>query len=600
MRRSVAVVALLLVLVGLAGCTHTNSTPTGTVVGWVTDAATGAAVASVRVAAVPAGTSGSGSVPVGTPEAMTDSAGGFRIDGAPAGVVDLIVRNPEQSDPTAGYADTRVRLSVASAHDANITIRLVPVTVSVLSVGVNEGAQTLSSDTSLQFTSSIVASDGRAYQPTWSVEGSVGQIDSSGNFEAGTAGQGVVRATLGTKSATAAVTVTTCTVVTEEDYLRPEDRVTEVAAGQVIIGYVAGAGARTEAWAAVDDAGGTIVRELPIANAAVAFVTEEQIESLRADWRVAYVEPNFAVRVPQPAASGAAILAVDEIPWNISAINADEALDLDSVTHHILGRWSGEGVRVGIIDTGISSSHPDLVVAGGTNIINPRASWADDFGHGTFAAGIIGARSNDGGIIGVAPNSELYAVKVLDYTGGGQIADVISGIEWCVGHGIRVLNLSLGISFHSTAVKAACDAAWNGGQGAILAAAAGNNEPVVYPANYGSVISVGAVDRNNAVASFSSQGPPVELCAPGDRVYSCSLEGGYRQDSGTSFSAPHVAGLAALLWSTGRYADAAHLRQHLRNTVTDLGSSGRDEAYGYGLINAKEAIDSLGCANAAQ
>lgn len=609
MRKRVLAAVVGVVLVSLcASCTNTSTPTTAAVVkGSAIDAASGGVLAGIRIAAVSAGSNSDGTIPVGTPEATTAADGTFRIENAPEGKVDLVVRPPQMSDPTQGYSATRVRLSLSEAAETSVTIRLLPVTVSVLSIGIEPAAVVLSSDSAKQFTADLVVSSGSGYSPTWTVEGAIGTIDASGSFLAGGSGEGLVRATLGSSSATTTVSVTNCVIATEPDYIRPGDQASSTGSGseavEVIIGYHAGASgasARADTWSAVDTSGGYVVANLAIANAALAVVPADQIETLKSDWRVAYIEPNSAVSLPPTVAPSAAIRATEGLSWNIEAIRADEALQIDPTTFRVLARWAGDGVRVGVVDTGISDSHGDLEVAGGTNIINPRASWRDDNGHGTFASGIIGARDNGVGIIGIAPHCDLYAVKVLDLSGNGTISDVISGIEWCVEHGIRVINLSLGITTHSLAVKAACDAAWNGGKGAILVAASGNNEPVVYPANYGSVISVGGTTRFDEVASFSSQGPPVELCGPGENVYSCALDGAYRQDSGTSFAAPHVSGLAALLFSSGRYSDAAHLRQHMRNSVADLGTSGRDEAFGYGRIDAKAAIDSPGCADLLQ
>jgi hypothetical protein len=608
LKRSVLAVVIV-VLAMLAVSCGGGSTPTTTAVvkGSAVDAASGAVLAGIRIAAVTAGSSGDGTIPVGTPEATTAADGTFRIEDAPEGKVDLVVRPPQMSDPTQGYSGTRVRLSLSEAAETSVTVRLLPVTVSVLSIGIQPTAVVMSSDSAKQFSADLVTSSGTGYSPTWTVEGAIGTIDAAGNFAAGGSGEGLVRATLGASSATTTVSVTNCVIAAEPDYIRPGDQASSTGTGseavEVIVGYHAGASgasARSDTWSAVDTSGGYVVEDLPIANAALAVVPADKIESLRSDWRVAYIEPNSEVHLLDPVSPPAGIRATEGLSWNIENIRADKALQIDPTTFRVLGRWAGDGVRVGVVDTGISDSHGDLVVAGGTNIINPRASWRDDNGHGTFASGIIGARDNGVGIIGIAPHCDLYAVKVLDLSGNGRIDDVISGIQWCVEHGIRVINLSLGITTHSLAVKSACDAAWNGGKGAILAAASGNNEPVVYPANYGSVISVGATTRFDQIAPFSSEGPPVELCAPGESVYSCALDGAYRQDSGTSFAAPHVSGLAALLFSTGRYSDAAHLRQHMRNSIVDLGTPGRDEAFGYGKIDAKAAIDSPGCADLLQ
>lgn len=584
--------ALLLAAL-VTGCPDSHGGPSGNAVvnGTVTDAATGSPIAGVRVFALEAGTV-TGSVPVGAPEVTTGADGIFEIQNAPSGKVDLLAL-PGDSVP---YGKTTVRLTTDASTETSVAVRLVPRNVRVLSVDAQPRSLTLGSDQAQVFQATVKTTDGATYAPTWSVEGAIGTIDVSGTFIAGVPGQGAVRATLGTEAAVCSVIVTGCEIVPESDYIRPSDgapagfEVNDEGACEVIIGYVPAA-TRSQTWQAVDQLGGYVKRELRTANAVSAVVPPEAVERLYEDWRVAYVEPNYRCSILQAPAQ-------QVVPWNVVNVGAPATWGSSDAAVHILpGRPAGEGVRVAIIDTGILSTHPDLDVAGGTNIINPRARPEDDHGHGTFAAGVVGARDNDIGIIGIAPKCDLYAVKALDNRGLGDIEDVIAGIDWCVDQSIRVINLSLGISNHSQAVKAACDAAWNGGKGAVLVAASGNNEPPVYPANYGSVISVGATDRSNYLAPFSSTGPPVELVAPGADVYSCTLNGRYGQNSGTSFSAPHIAGAAALLFSTGRYSDAAHVRQHLRNTALDLGAAGRDESFGYGRLDVKKAWGSLGCAD---
>lgn len=594
-RRS-ALLAAATMLITLTGCVTGGGpdAPTSIVGGRVVDAGTGAPIPGVRIFAVQAGT-GSGAIPIGTPEITSDSSGNFRIDEAPVGAVDLLIR----PGTALNYRQSNLRMTTRAAGEHEVTVRVIRSAVTVTEINVEPDPIEIGSDQIVTFQASVVASDSGAYSPTWTVEGTIGTIDANGVFRSGASGEGFVRATLGPAAATASVTVTECMIEAEPDYTPPaakserEFSINDEGVVELLVHYH-GTGARRETWSAVSDLGGIVLRDLAIANAALAVVPPDRVDALLSDPRVTFVEPNSPVQIRQGQP--------DQVtPWGIVNVRANQAWGSGPGAVHVLaGRPTGAGVKVAIVDTGIDAKHPDLRVAGGYNVINPRSEPIDDNGHGTFAAGIIGARDNQIGIIGVAPEAQLYAVKVLKSHGGGDIADVVSGIQWCVENGMSVINLSLGITFDSPAVKAACDAAWNNGKGAILCAAAGNNEPVVWPANYGSVISVGGTDSSNNIGSFSSQGPPVEICAPGLEVFSTGRDGTYVRNTGTSFSAPHVAGAAALLFSTGRYSDAAHVRQHLRNTVVDLGEPGRDPTFGFGRLDLLTAWQSLGCADVLQ
>ncbi|SFR18261.1 Subtilase family protein [Desulfoscipio geothermicus DSM 3669] len=163
------------------------------------------------------------------------------------------------------------------------------------------------------------------------------------------------------------------------------------------------------------------------------------------------------------------------------------------------------------MDTGIDLSHPDLLanIKGGYNAIKPNKSPADDNGHGTHVAGIIAAVNDNIGVVGVAPQAELYAVKVLSANGSGYLSDIIEGLEWCITNNMQVINMSLGTSsevqsFHDAVIKV-----YNAG--IVMVAAAGNSGPgdntVEYPAKYEEVIAVSATSDNDAIASFSSRGP---------------------------------------------------------------------------------------------
>jgi subtilisin family serine protease len=206
--------------------------------------------------------------------------------------------------------------------------------------------------------------------------------------------------------------------------------------------------------------------------------------------------------------------------WGFLKIHAQEA--------H--GQSRGRGVRVAVIDTGIDAEHPDLEVATGKNFVAAgrgpgSAEWDDCNGHGTHVAGIIAARDNSIGVLGVAPEAELYAARIFDCAGeGASISNIVAAVEWAIQQRVQVVNMSFGSSFDSQAeaeVMAAAEAA-----GILLVAAAGNSSfpglpaPLDFPAAYPSVVSVSATDEADTFAEFSNQGPDQELAAPGVNVLS--------------------------------------------------------------------------------
>lgn len=228
------------------------------------------------------------------------------------------------------------------------------------------------------------------------------------------------------------------------------------------------------------------------------------------------------------------------LPWGIARISADDAW----------GTSTGAGVKVAVIDTGIDTDHPDLNdnLAGCLNFIQPSKTCEDDNSHGTHVSGIIAAENNSFGVVGVAPNAKIYALKALDSRGSGYLSDVIEGLDWAVVNGIQVVNMSLGtssdvLSFHE-AVQRVYQA------GIIQVVAGGNSGPgantVTYPAKYPEVIAVSATDSTDSVPSWSSRSPEIDLAAPGVNINSTYLSGKYKVLSGTSMSAPHVTGTVAL------------------------------------------------------
>jgi len=283
------------------------------------------------------------------------------------------------------------------------------------------------------------------------------------------------------------------------------------------------------------------------------------------------------IAAANPAAKPAA--ADPEQPWGVRRVNAAASWTTP--------RGQGAGTAVAIIDTGISRTHPDLagLVIGGFNAMDPKKpeAWDDDQGHGSHVAGTIAGKRDGKGVVGVAPMTKLYAIKVLDKDGNGGFSDVIAGIEWAAKRGIKVANMSLGADEGSEALKRAVTAANRAGL--LIVAAAGNSGGSVgFPASYPETIAVAASDPKDGVAEFSSRGPEVDFIAPGVDVKSVKMEGGYEELSGTSMAAPHVAGLAALAVARGASTPAA-VRAMLRGAATPLPGL-TPSLQGLGMIDA--------------
>ncbi|MBU8789077.1 S8 family serine peptidase [Bacillus glycinifermentans] len=311
---------------------------------------------------------------------------------------------------------------------------------------------------------------------------------------------------------------------------------------------------------------------------------KETVQGLKDDPDILYVEKNVSFTA---ADSTEFKVLSDEIgedsdsfeQWNLKPIQAEKA-------------WSagltGKNVKVAVIDTGISA-HDELTVSGGTSTVSYTSSYSDDNGHGTHVAGIIGAKHNDYGIDGIAPGVQLYAIKALDQNGTGDLESILKGIDWSIEHGVNVINMSLGTSTDSQILHDAVDKAYQ--KGILLVAASGNDgngHPVDYPAAYSSVIAVSATDEENGIAGFSNTGADVEFSAPGTSIISTYLHQQFAAGSGTSQATPHVTGMLALLKQLYPNETSAGLRQQLQQNVNDLGDAGRDQLFGYGLIQYKE------------
>ena len=329
--------------------------------------------------------------------------------------------------------------------------------------------------------------------------------------------------------------------------------------------------------------GGVKVKSLPLINAEVFLANPASIKALSLSEKVKRIDDDVQVfALGKPTYTQPPQL----LPWGVDRVDAELAF----------GTNPGTAVKIGIVDTGIDLTHPDVAsnIKGGVNTINPLKSANDDNGHGTHVAGIAGALNNTIGVVGVGPEIHLYAIKVLDRQGSGFLSDVIEGLGWAVANNMQVINMSLGTSSNIQSFHDAVVAVRNAG--IVQAAAAGNSGGAVsFPAAYSEVIAVSATDQTNTIASFSSRGPEVDLASPGVSIPSTYKGGKYATLSGTSMATPHVAGAAALVLKTlvGIYDangngvwDPAEVQTKLEAGATDLGAAGKDNLYGAGLLNA--------------
>ena len=336
---------------------------------------------------------------------------------------------------------------------------------------------------------------------------------------------------------------------------------------------------------------------------------ERVVSDLRQDPRVLFAEPNYIAR---------AYLTPDDPSWPLqsylSNIQAPQAWDVTTGSPEVV---------IAVVDTGVDLTHPDLVNKiwhnlgemgldaegndrrtngvddDGNGYVDDWVGWntvagtgdvQDDHGHGTYVAGVAAADTNNGqGIAGVSWGARIMPVKVLDSTGFGTYAQVAAGIIYATDQGARIINLSLGGTEPSALLEAAIGYAAAHGVTVIAATGDSGTSGVSYPAAYPSVIAVGATDGNNQIASFSTFGDAVDLVAPGVDVYS-TYPGGYAQFSGTSVAAAHVSGVAALLASLPAFDTPDKIRAALEATALDLGEPGWDPYYGFGLVQAYDAL----------
>jgi subtilisin family serine protease len=325
-------------------------------------------------------------------------------------------------------------------------------------------------------------------------------------------------------------------------------------------------------------------------------------------WNVEYAEPHFLyltntlvplsrqeknpAPAPAPAASqeNLTITPNDSLyrryQWNLPLIETELGWDINK---------GSDNVIVAVVDTGVDVNHPDLKdqIVEGINVVNTGALPLDDVGHGTHVAGVIGAIVNNNlGVAGMSWYNRVMPVKVLDQSGAGSTYAVAQGIIWATDHGAKVINMSLGnyadANFLHDAIRYAYD------HDVVMIAASGNDntDRPGFPAAYPEVFAVAAADANKNKASFSNYGDYIDVAAPGVSIASTYPNNQYAALSGTSMASPHVTALAALIRSTNPSLKNTEVMQLMRDTAQDVGPKGKDNYFGYGLIDVAAALKS--------
>ncbi|MGD8969735.1 MAG: S8 family serine peptidase [Anaerolineae bacterium] len=343
--------------------------------------------------------------------------------------------------------------------------------------------------------------------------------------------------------------------------------------------------------------GAEVSRANPRLGSVVLHVPPGKLASVlaayQADPRVAYAEPDYIAHIayePNDPKFG------DGTQWGPQKIQADLAWDLSP---------GDPSVVVAILDTGVDLDHPDLQSemwtdpqdgSYGWDFVNDDSDPQDDNRHGTHVAGIAAAATDNGtGVVGVGFSSRIMAVKVADSSGSCYYSNVADGVTYAVDHGARVINMSLGGYYDHSHLRDAVAYAWDAG--CLLVGAAGNDNSSIsfYPAAYEHVVGVAGTDRYDARYSNSNHGAYISVAAPAVDIYSTFWYNddpaySYRSKTGTSMAAPHVAGLAALLFAQDGSRTNSDVWSLIEESADDLGSDGWDAYFGFGRINAYQAL----------
>jgi thermitase len=267
--------------------------------------------------------------------------------------------------------------------------------------------------------------------------------------------------------------------------------------------------------------------------------------------------------------------------WHLAKIGAPNAWDTTLGSNRVI---------VAVLDTGVDGTHPDLApnLVPGWNIYNNNADTSDVHGHGTAVAGTVAAVINNGiGIASVAGGCRIMPIRISDPNGYASYTTIANGLIWAADHGARIANVSYRCSNSSTVATAA---QYFQSKNGVVAVAAGNESTFDATADNPYVLTVSATDSSDSLTSWSNTGNNIDLAAPGSGIYTTIRGGTYGSKSGTSFSAPVVAGVAALVISVNPNLTGGQVQDVLKRSADDLGAASWDPQYGWGRVNAARAV----------
>ena len=269
------------------------------------------------------------------------------------------------------------------------------------------------------------------------------------------------------------------------------------------------------------------------------------------------------------------------VAWHLPKIGCPQAWDTTT---------GSSSVIIAILDTGCEPTHPDLVnkFVPGWNFYDNNSNTSDVYGHGTAVAGQAAAESNNGfGVASPACGCKLMPLRISDLNGNASFSTAATAVTWAADHGARVANISY-IMTNSSAVTSA--AQYMQSKGGVVTVSAGNYATFDSAADNPYVLTISATDQNDVLASWSNTGNNVDLSAPGVSIYTTTTGGRYGCGTGTSCSAPIVAGVAALVMSVNPSLTATQVQNILKQSADDLGPAGWDPSYGAGRVNAARAV----------
>jgi Subtilase family len=324
------------------------------------------------------------------------------------------------------------------------------------------------------------------------------------------------------------------------------------------------------------------VLNLPTINAIVLRITIAAAKRLIRLPFVKYVELDYPLSIDTVITEPISFDS-EETPYGINLVGAM------SVSDSNIGNR-----KVCIIDSGFDVNHPDLPsLVTGTTMVDEFPWNEDGSGHGTHVAGIIAAiGGNEKGTVGVIRNGQinLHIVRVFSDKEKLFVSDMVGAVQSCADAGSNIISLSVGHQSPTNSERSIYDKVYS--DGILIVAAAGNlgSSVFMYPASYDSVLSVASVGETKNSSFFSNFNNQVDISAPGELVFSSYLDGTYALKNGTSQATPHVAGVAALVWSIYPNLTNVEIRNALLSSAEDLGNPGYDIDYGYGLVRADLAV----------